>query len=64
MENAKPAIASKTMWINTATLVVGVLGYLMGQELIQDNATLVSILVAVQGAINIGLRFVTTKAIA
>jgi hypothetical protein len=52
------------MWINTATLVVGVLGYLMGQELIQDNATLVSILVAVQGAINIGLRFVTTKAIA
>jgi hypothetical protein len=51
------------MWINAATLVVGVLGYLVGQELIADNASLMAILVAVQGVVNIGLRFVTTKAI-
>lgn len=59
----KSVLQSRTMWINAATLVVGVLGYLVGQELIADNASLMAILVAVQGVVNIGLRFVTTKAI-
>jgi hypothetical protein len=51
------------MWVNLATLAVGVIGYLVGQDMIADNASLVAILVAVQGVVNIGLRFVTTKAI-
>lgn len=59
----KPVLASRTMWINAATLVVGVLGYLVGQDMIADNASLMAILVAVQGAVNIALRFITTKKI-
>lgn len=59
----KTVFQSRTMWINMATLVVGVLGYLVGQDLIADNASLMAILVAVQGVVNIGLRFVTTKPI-
>jgi uncharacterized membrane-anchored protein len=51
------------MWINIATLAVGVIGYLVGQDMISDNASLVAVLVAVQGAVNIALRFITTKKI-
>lgn len=59
----KTVFQSRTMWVNLATLAVGVLGYLVGQDMISDNASLMAILVAIQGAVNIGLRFITTKPI-
>jgi hypothetical protein len=52
------------MWINLATLIVGILGYTIGQDMVADNASLMAVLVAAQGALNIVLRFITTKAIA
>lgn len=54
---------SKMFWVNAATAVVGVLTYLVGQDLIADNASLVAMLIAIQGAINVGLRFVTSQPI-
>jgi hypothetical protein len=54
---------SKTVWINALVLIVGVLGYLMGHELIVDNADWVAILIAIQGAANVVLRFISYKPI-
>lgn len=59
----KTPLTSKMIWVNALTLTVGLIGYTVGQEWIQDNSTLVSILVAVQGAVNIVLRFVTSEPI-
>ncbi len=59
----KKAIQSRTIWINTVTLAVGTIGYLLGQDLIADNASVVAILIAVQGALNVAVRFVTNQAI-
>ncbi|MHA1287048.1 MAG: hypothetical protein ACTSPB_06535 [Candidatus Thorarchaeota archaeon] len=50
---------SKTFWVNAATLVAGVIGYIAGHELIADNASVVALLVALQGAVNVFLRFIT-----
>lgn len=57
----KSILKSRTFWVNALTLVAGVSGYLIGQDLIQDNAQLVAILAAVQGAVNIALRLVTDE---
>lgn len=54
---------SKTFWVNVATAAVGMITYLVGQDLIADNASLVAMLIAIQGAVNVGLRFVTTQPI-
>jgi hypothetical protein len=59
----KSLFASKTFWANALVLVAGVVGYVAGQEFIQDNASVMAVLVAVQGALNIVLRFVTTTPI-
>jgi hypothetical protein len=59
----KKAIQSRTIWINTLTLGVGVIGYFLGQDLIADNASVVAFLIAVQGALNVAVRFVTNQAI-
>ncbi len=59
----KKAIQSRTIWINAVTLVIGTIGFLLGQDLIADNASLVAFLIAAQGALNIGVRFVTNQAI-
>jgi len=50
---------SKTIWLNALTLAVGVIGYLSSHELIADNAAIVAALVAVQGGLNVILRFFT-----
>lgn len=57
----KSILKSRTFWVNALTLVAGVSGYLIGQDLIQDNAQLVAILASVQGAVNIALRLVTDE---
>lgn len=54
---------SKTFWVNALTVIAGTIGYIAGHELIADNASFVALLVAVQGAVNVVLRFVTWQPI-
>lgn len=54
---------SKTIWANLLTLLVGVLGYLIGNEVVQEYPSIISVFVALQGFMNIILRLVTTKEI-
>jgi len=54
---------SKTIWVNTLMLCAGVVGYLVSDDLIKDNESLLALLVAVQGGVNVILRYVTTKPI-
>ena len=54
---------SKMLWVNILTLIAGGLGYFAGHDLIQDHASVMALLVAVQGGVNVALRFVTIKPI-
>jgi len=54
---------SKMVWVNALTVAVGVIGYVAGHAVIQDNATLIAGLVAAQGALNVCLRFVTWRSL-
>ena len=54
---------SKTLWVNILTLSAGMLGYFAGHNLIQDHASVMALLVAIQGGVNVALRFVTVKPI-
>jgi hypothetical protein len=54
---------SKTFWVNLLTLTAGTLGYWAGQDLVQDKGQLMAALIAVQGGVNIVLRFMTTQPI-
>jgi len=54
---------SKTVIVNLLTLCAGVVGYLVGDDLIKDNESLLALLIAVQGGVNVILRFITTKPI-
>jgi hypothetical protein len=60
----KSPLKSKTVWFNLLTLAAGVCAYVAGSPVMQDYTTVIPIFVAVQGAINIVLRFVTTEPIA
>jgi hypothetical protein len=55
--------ASKTVWVNALTLLVGVVGYIAGHDVIQSNPGLIAILIAAQGGVNVILRFVTGKSL-
>lgn len=50
---------SKTVWVNLVTVMAGVVGYVAGHDVIQDNASLVAMMVVMQGGLNVVLRFVT-----
>lgn len=52
---------SKMVWVNVLTMAAGVIGYVAGHDIIQSNAALISGLVALQGAVNVALRFVTWR---
>lgn len=54
---------SKTLWVNVLTLVAGTVGYIAGHDLIADHSSVVALLVAIQGGVNVALRFVTVKPI-
>lgn len=54
---------SRMFWVNATTLLAGVVGYIAGHDVIKDNVSAVSLLVAVQGAVNVALRFLTIKPI-
>lgn len=55
----KSWMKSKLVWINGLTLIAGIVGYVAGHDLIANNTALVAGLVALQGLVNTGLRFVT-----
>jgi len=55
----KSWLKSKVIWVNGLTLVAGIVGYLAGHDLIANNTAFVAGLIAFQGLVNTGLRFVT-----
>ena len=60
----KSPATSRTIWFNVLTVVAGAIAYFAGSEVIVENwAAAIPVLLAVQGAVNIALRFVTTKPI-
>ncbi len=61
--NPKKVLRSKTIWANIAVVVVGVLAYLQGNEIILENPTIVSALAVAVGLGNVLLRFVTSEPI-
>ena len=61
---SKSPLASRTLWWNVLTVVAGAVAYLAGSEVIAENwAAAIPMLLAVQGGVNIALRFMTTKPI-
>ena len=56
----KKMAKSKTIIVNSLTVVVGTLGYLAGNEVIAQHPEVVSALVAAVGALNVFLRLVTS----
>ena len=54
---------SKTLWVNGLMLVAGCLAYLVGQEFIKDQESLLALLIAFQGGVNVVLRFWTAQPI-
>lgn len=56
----KKLMKSKTIIVNGLTVVVGVLGYLQGHEVIAQYPGVVASIVAAIGILNVALRFVTT----
>lgn len=50
---------SKMVWVNLVTVMAGVVGYVAGHEVIQDHTAWIAMLVAMQGGLNVALRFIT-----
>lgn len=63
MEPTIPIWQSKTFWVNLLTLIAGVLGMILGSDLIADYPQASALLVSIIGAVNIVLRFITDKAV-
>lgn len=63
MTNEKPFWQSKTFIFNALTLLGGTLGYWAGHDLVQNQESLLATIVALQSAVNIVLRFITTTGI-
>lgn len=59
----KSIFASKMIWFNVTTLVVGVMVAISGSDLIKDYPQAVAVLAAIQGALNVVLRLFTTQPI-
>lgn len=53
-------LKSKTIIVNSLTVIVGTLGYWAGNEVIAQHPEAVAALVAATGALNVILRLVTT----
>ena len=63
MGESKPALTSRTVWVNILSLVLALIGVAVGHEWVAENPQVVSVLVAVQSFINIALRFLTVNPI-
>lgn len=58
----KSPLKSKTIWWNLLTLAAGLCAYVAGSEVVVENwGAAIPILAAVQGAVNIALRFMTSE---
>ncbi len=62
MENGKPMWASKTLWVNFVASAASV-ALLLGVDVGLDTAGQAEVVIVIMGAVNIALRFVTTKAV-
>lgn len=60
--DTKPFWQSKTFWVNVIAIIASIT-VAFGVDLGLDPETQVAVVGAIMGVINIGLRFVTTKAI-
>ena len=56
--------ASRMVWVNMLTVAVGIIAYLSGNEIIQNNPSVIAGLIAIQGVVNVVLRLITKKTIA
>lgn len=54
---------SKMIWINILTVLVGVVGYTAAHDVIQSYPEIVALFIAIQGGVNVVLRFITRKSI-
>lgn len=63
MGESKPALSSRTIWGNILYLVVVLIGTAIANEWVAENPQVVSVLVAVQSALNIALRFISVQPI-
>lgn len=61
--DSKAVYKSRTVWVNSITAVVAVVGALAGQDFIASNPAAVAVAGAVLGVANVVLRLVTDKAI-
>lgn len=59
----KSPLASKTLWLNLIVLAAGVAGFVAGHDAIAEWPQIAAALVALQGGLNIVLRFMTTQPI-
>ena len=59
----KSPLKSKTIWVNLLVLAAGVATYIAGAEPMADYPTVVPVFVAIAGAVNLVLRFMTTEPI-
>ena len=59
----KSPLKSRMVWVNVLTIVAGCAAYVAGCEAMADYQTLIPIFVALQGGINLVLRFLTTTPI-
>jgi hypothetical protein len=59
----KKLTQSKTFWVNALILAAGITGFVAGHEVIADYPQVVAIMAAVQGAVNIVLRLITSEPI-
>jgi hypothetical protein len=61
MPTTKSIFASKTFWLSFLTTAAAIVSLLLQQEWAVDNETVTKVLMAVSGAIAIGLRWITTS---
>jgi len=59
----KSIFASRTLWINAIALAVGLIGVCAASDLVAAYPAIVAGFVSAQSALNIVLRFLTTKPI-
>lgn len=60
----KSPLKSRTVWTNILIIAAGVAAYIAGAEPMAAYPAVVPIFVAVSGALNLVLRFLTTEPIA
>jgi len=63
MGDSKPALTSRTVWVNILSLVLALLAAALGHDLIKENPQVAAYLLAAQSVVNIALRFLSVQPI-